>query len=66
MPSKEGEKNEPRKAKEGGREKTKRKNQDCCVTFKPNNYLKTLLSSYTQTLQANILHLDKKAAKCMI
>ena len=27
--------------------------------------VKILLSSHAQTLQANILHLDQKAAKCM-
>jgi len=53
------------KQKKGAGEKTKRKRQDYCVTLKPNNYLKILLSSHTQTSQANILHLDQKAAKCM-
>ena len=33
-------KNEARKTKEKGRRKVKRKRQDCCVTSKPNNYLK--------------------------
>jgi len=58
------EKNEARKAKkEGGwgGEKAKSKSQDCCVTFKP---LEILLSSHARTSQANILHVDQKAAKC--
>ena len=38
-------------------------NQDCCVIFKPKNYLKILLSVHARTLQANILHLDQKATK---
>ena len=50
------EKNEARKAKS--------KSQDCCVTFKPKNYLKILLSAHARTSQADILHLDQKAAKC--
>ena len=55
-----------KKVKREGRrlEKAKRKSQDCCVTFKPQNYLEILLSVYSQTLQANILHLDRKALKC--
>ena len=51
------EKNEARKAKN--------KSRDCWVTFKPQNYLKILLSVHTRTLQANILHLGQKAAKCV-
>ena len=38
--------------------------QDCCVTFKPKNYLEILLSAHDRTSQADILHLDQKAAKC--
>ena len=49
------------KKKEG--EKAKSKSQDCCVTFKPKNYLEILPSAYAQTSQADILHLDQKAAK---
>ena len=59
------EKNEARKAKKKGGEKAKSKSQDCCVTFKPKNVLEILLSVHAQTSQANILHLDQKAAKCM-
>ena len=44
---------------------TKSKSQDCWVTFKPKNYLEILLSAYARTSQANILHLDQKAMKCM-
>ena len=57
-------KNEARKAKKKGGEKAKSKSQDCCVTFKPKNYLKTLLSAHAWTSQADILHLDQKAANC--
>ena len=41
----------------------KRKSQDSCVTFKPNNYLKILLSSHTQTLQANIFSSGSESSK---
>ena len=47
-----------------GEEKAKSKSQHCCVTFKSNNDLAILLSVHAQTSQANILHLDQKAAKC--
>ena len=47
------------KQKKAG-EKVKSKSQDCSVTFN----LKILLSVHAQTSQANILHLDQKAAKC--
>ena len=63
MPSKR-KKNQARKAKKKGGEKAKSKSQDCCVTFKPKNYLEILLSAHARTLQADILHLDQKAAKC--
>ena len=63
MPSKR-KKNEARKAKKEGGEKAKSKSQDCCVTFKPKNYLEILLSAHARTSQADILHLDQKAAKC--
>ena len=52
------------KQKKRGEEKAKRKSQHCCVTFKPKNYLEILLSAHAQTSQANILHLDQKAANC--
>jgi len=32
------------KQKQMGREKAKSKSQDCCVTLKPKNYIKILLS----------------------
>ena len=51
------------KQKKSGGEKAKSKSQDCCVTFKSKNYLEILLSTHAQTSQANILHLDQKAAK---
>ena len=50
------------KRREG--EKVKSKSQDCCVIFKPKNYLKILLSAHAQTTQADILHLDQKVVKC--
>ena len=37
------------KRKKKGGEKMKSKSQDCCVTFKPKNYLKILLSVHAQT-----------------
>ena len=49
------------KWKKRGGEKAKSKSQDCCVTFKPKNFLEILLSAHAQTSQANILHLDQKA-----
>ena len=52
------------KRKKRREEKAKSKSQDCCVTFKPKNYLEILLSVHAQTLEADILHLDQKAAKC--
>ena len=51
------------KRKKKGGEKAKNKSQDCCVTFKPKN-LEILLSAHARTSQADILHLDQKAAKC--
>ena len=63
MPSKR-KKNEARKAKKKGGEKAKSKSQDRCVTFKPKNYLEILLSVHARTSQADILHLDQRAAKC--
>ena len=54
------------KRKKRGGEKAKSKSQDCCVTFKPKNYVEILLSAHARTSQANILHLDQKAAKCTI
>ena len=47
-----------------GREKVKSKSQGCCVTYKPKNYFKILLSVHARTLQANILRLDQKATRC--
>ena len=43
------EKNEARKERKKGGEKAKSKSQDCCVTFKPQNYLKILLSVHAWT-----------------
>ena len=60
-----GKKMRQEKQKKRGGEKAKSKSQDCCVTFKPKNFLEILLSVHAQTSQANILHLDQKAAKCM-
>ncbi|CAH3122410.1 unnamed protein product [Porites lobata] len=48
------------KQKKKAGEKAKSKSQDCCVTFK----LEILLSAHARTSQADILHLDQKAAKC--
>ena len=35
------------------------------ATFQPKNHLEILLFAYAQSSQANILHLDQKAGKCM-
>ena len=63
MPSKKKKMRQEKRKKRGG-EKAKSKSQDCCVTFKPKN-VEILLSAHAQTSQADILHLDQKAAKCM-
>ena len=52
------------KRKKKGGEKAKSKSQDCCVTFKPKNYLEILVSAHAGTSQADILNLEQKAAKC--
>ena len=52
------------KRKRRGGEKAKSKSQDCCVTFKPKNYLEIFLSAHAWTSPADILHLDQKAVKC--
>ena len=44
------------KRKKQGGEKAKSKSQDCCVEI--------LLSAHARASQADILHLDQKAAKC--
>ena len=51
------------KRKKRGGEKVKSKSQDCCVTFKPKNYVEILLSAHARSSQADILHLDQKAIK---
>ena len=58
-------KSEARKAKKRGGEKANSKSHFFSVTFKPKNYHEILLSVYARTLQANILHQDQKAEKCM-
>ena len=62
-PAREQKMTQEKRKKRGG-EKAKSNSQDCCVTFKPKNYLEILLSAHARTSQANILHLDHKAAKC--
>jgi len=66
MPSTKDNKKQKRKAKELRGEKPKSRSQDYCVTFKPKNYmyLKTFLSARARTMEADILHLEKKALKC--
>ena len=59
-----GKKMRQEKRKKRGGEKAKSKSQDCCVTFKPKNYPEILFSVHVRTLQANILLLGQKAAKC--
>ena len=63
-PAKERKVRQEKQKKRGG-EKAKSRSQDCCVTFKPKNYLKILLSVHAQTSQTSTLHLDRKATKCM-
>ena len=58
-PAKE-KKNEAKKLKKRGGEKAKSRTQDCCLPVP-----KILLSVHAGTSQANILHLDQKAVKCM-
>ena len=60
-PAKGKKKTSQEKGEKREERKQKAKSQDCCVTFKPP---KILLSVHAWTLQANILHLDQKAAKC--
>ena len=60
MPSKSQKMRQEKQKKEGG-EKAKSKSQDFCVTFKPKNYLKILLSAHAPTSQANM---DQRVAKC--
>ena len=62
-PAREKKMRQEKRKKKGG-EKAKSKSQDCCVTFKPKNYLEILLSAHARTSQADILHLDQKATKC--
>ena len=44
-PAKEKKRKQEKRKKRGG-EKAKSKSQDCCVTFKPKNYLKFCFLSY--------------------
>ena len=53
-PAREKKMRQEKRKKKGG-EKAKSKSQDCCVTFKPKNYLEILLSVHARTLQANSL-----------
>ena len=43
--------------------KNGKKSKDCCAIFQPKNYLEILLSAHAQMSQANILHLDQRAAR---
>ena len=61
-PTKEKKKSQGKGKKKGG-EKAQSTSQECCVTFKPKNYLEILPSTYAWTSQTNILHLDQKAVK---
>ena len=62
-PAREKKMRQEKRKKRGG-EKAKSKSQDYCVTFKPKNYLKILLSAHARTSQADVLHLDQKTVKC--
>ena len=60
MPSKRKKKNEARKAKKRGEERQRKVKVKTAVSLlNP----KSLLSAHAQTWQANISHLDQKAAK---
>ena len=50
----------PAREKKNGARKAKSKSQDCCVTFKPKNYVEILLSVHARTSQADILHLGSE------
>ena len=63
-PAREKKMRQEKRKKKGG-EKEKSKSQDCCVTFKPKTYIKISLSAHARTSQANVLHLDQKASKCI-
>ena len=51
-----------RRGKKNGKKKVKTAVR---ATFQPKNHLEILLFAYAQSSQANILHLDQKAGKCM-
>ena len=61
-PAREKKMRQEKQKKRGWREREK--SQDCCVTFKPKNYLEILLSVHALTSHADILHLDHEATKC--
>ena len=52
-PAREKKMRQEKRKKKGG-EKAESKSQDCCVTFKPKNYRKILLSAHAQTSQTHI------------
>ena len=58
-PAREKKMRQEERKKKGG-EKAKSKSQHGCVTFKP----EILLSAHARTSQADILHVDQKAANC--
>ena len=62
MPSKR-KKNEARKAKKKGGEKAKVEVKTAVSLLNPKT-VEILLSAHARTSQADILHLDQKAAKC--
>ena len=62
-PAREKKMRQEKRKKKGG-EKARSKSQDCCVPFKPKNYLQILLSAHARTSEADILHLCQKAARC--
>ena len=64
-PAREKKMRQEKRKKKGG-EKAKSKSQDCWLSLlNPKlNYLEILLSAHARTSQADVLHLDQKAAKC--
>ena len=51
--------------KRRGKKNGKKKVKTAVPLFNPKTILKFLLFAYAQSSQANILHLDQKAGKCM-
>ena len=55
-PAREKKMRQEKRKKKGG-EKAESKSQDCCVTFKPKNYLEILLSAHARTSHKLIFYI---------